>query len=131
LTTAVIGVVFLVSLLGEHPLTLAGAQSWQPHRAEVVTALYRDEPAARRAFRVSALGWGLGLVAEAALRVPLIYVLPLQIAVGLSTTLMIATMVGLAVWNAVYISRAARRHPALSVLLPGPRRENSMSRTRR
>ncbi|WP_433781396.1 VC0807 family protein [Actinomycetospora sp. CA-101289] len=118
-TTAVIGAVFLVSLVGEHPLTLAGAQSWTPHRAEELAALYRTRPAARRAFRVSALGWGLGLVAEAALRVPLIYLLPLEVAVGASTAMMIVAMAGLAVWNGAYITRAARREPALSVLLPG------------
>ncbi len=119
-TTATIGAVFLASLLGEHPLTLAGAQSWQPHRARALEVLYRSRPAARRAFRGSALGWGTGLVAESVLRVPLIYVLPLDVAVGASTALMIVTMAALAVWNAVYIMRAARRDPALSVLLPGP-----------
>jgi len=39
--------------------------------------------------------------------------------VGLSTAMMIVAMAGLAVWNAVYFTRAARRNPALSVLLPG------------
>lgn len=120
-TTATIGAVFLASLLSEHPLTLAGAQTWRPHQAQALDALYHTMPGVRRAFRISALGWGLGLGAEAVLRVPLIYVLPLHVAVGASTALMITTMVALAVWNAVYITRAARRDPALSVLLPGAR----------
>jgi hypothetical protein len=118
-TTAVIGAVFLVSLFGDHPLTLSAAQTWRPARAERLGELYRTEPAARRAFRVSAFGWGTGLLAESALRVPLIYLLPVDVMAGLSTVLMIAAMAGLAVWNAVYITRAARRTPALSVLLPG------------
>lgn len=121
-TTAMIGAVFLASLLGEHPMTLTGAQTWKPHQAQALDVLYRTEPDARRAFRISALGWGIGLVAEAALRIPLIYLLPLDIAVGVSTALMITAMVAIAVWNAVYITQAARRSPALSVLLPGPRR---------
>lgn len=121
-TTATIGAVFLASLLGEHPMTLAGAQAWKPHQAQALGALYRSEPGARRAFRVSSLGWGLGLVTEAVLRIPLIYLLPVEIAVGASTVLMIIAMVAIAVWNAVYVSRAARRDPALSVLLPGARR---------
>jgi hypothetical protein len=118
-TTATIGGVFLVSLLGEHPLTLAGAQAWRPREAGALEALYRDEPGVRRAFRVSALGWGAGLVGEAVLRVPLISLLPLDVAVGASTALMIVAMVGLAAWNALYVTRAARHDPALSVLLPG------------
>lgn len=117
--TAAIGAVFLVSLLGERPLTLSAAQTWRPARAERLGELYRTEPAARRAFRASALGWGAGLLAESALRVPLVYLLPVDVMAGLSTVVMIAAMAGLAVWNAVYITRAARRTPALSVLLPG------------
>lgn len=119
-TTAVIGAVFLISLFGEHPLTLSAAQTWRPTRAGRLGDLYRAEPAARRAFRISALGWGSGLLAESALRVPLIYLLPVDVMAGLSTALMIIAMAGLAVWNAVYITRAARRTPALSILLPGP-----------
>lgn len=121
-TTATIGGVFLASLLGEHPLTLAGAQAWTPHRARALETLYRTEPAARRAFRISALGWGAGLVGEAVLRIPVIYLLPVDVAVGVSTAMMIAAMAGVAVWNAVFITRAARHDPALSVLLPAPRR---------
>lgn len=117
-TTAMIGVVFLVSLLGERPLTLSAAQTWRPGQARRLAELYRAEPAARRAFRVSALGWGAGLVGEAALRVPLAWLLPADVMMGLSTVMMITVMAGLAIWNAAYITRAARQTPALSVLLP-------------
>ncbi len=117
-TTAMIGVVFLISLLSDRPLTLSAAQTWKPARAERLAELYRSEPAARRVFRVSALGWGAGLLGEATLRVPLVYLLPVNVMVGLSTAMMIIAMAGLAIWNAVYITRAARRAPALSVLLP-------------
>jgi hypothetical protein len=117
-TTAMIGAVFLVSLLGERPLTLSAAETWRPAQAQRLAELYRTEPAARRAFRVSALGWGAGLLGESALRVPLVYLLPVDVMVGLSTAMMIAAMAGLAGWNAVYITRAARRTPALSILLP-------------
>lgn len=129
-TTAVIGVVFLVSLLGDHPLTLAGAQTWKPYEARDLGALYRSEPGVRRAFRVSALGWGLGMVGESVVRIPMVYLLPLSVAVGASTALMIAAMAGLVVWNAVYVARAARRDPALTVLLPGGRRTGTTQRNR-
>jgi hypothetical protein len=117
-TTGLLGMVFLASLVGRRPLALAAAQASKPGQAEALDRLYRAEPSGRRAFRVSTLGWGLGLVGEAAIRVPLLYLLPLKVMVGLSTALMIAAMGGLAVWNAVYIIRAARRHPPLRILLP-------------
>jgi hypothetical protein len=120
--TAMLGSVFLLSLLGDHPLTLAAAETWQPSRAAHLGELYRSEPAGRRAFRVSAFGWGAGLLAESVVRVPLVYLLPVDVMVGLSTALMIAAMVAIAIWNAVYITRAARRTPALGVLLPRPPR---------
>ncbi|MFT4294493.1 MAG: VC0807 family protein [Micropruina sp.] len=116
--TALIGVVFLLSLLGGTPLTLAATQHWRPDRAARITALYRDDPQVRRAFRVSTAGWGLGMLGESAVRVPLVFLLPVDVMVGLSTALMIATMAGLFIWNAVYITRAARRTPALDMLLP-------------
>lgn len=47
-----------------------------------------------------------------------IFLLPVDVMVGLPTALMIAAMAALAIWNGVYISLAARRTPALSILLP-------------
>jgi len=107
--TAGVGLVFLVSLLTARPLTLSAFQTWKPAEAEEMGELYRTVPAARRIFRVSSLVWGLGLLAEAAVRVPLVYLLPLDVAVGASTGLMVVTMVGLSVWNGVYATRARRR----------------------
>lgn len=127
-TTTVLGSVFLASLAGDHPLTLDGAQAWRPRRAEELVQLYRSEPAARRAFRVSTLGWGLGLLGEAISRIPVIYLLPVDVAVGVSTVWMILAIALIAGWNAVYIARAARRTPALALLIPGgprPRRKDS------
>jgi hypothetical protein len=121
-TTAMIGAVFLISLFSERPLTLSAAQTTRPTQAQRLAELYRGEPAARRAFRVSALGWGIGLLGEAVLRAPLVYLLPVDLMMGLSTAMMIVTMAGLATWNAAYITRAARRTPALSILLPARNR---------
>ena len=117
-TTAMIGAVFLVSLLSERPLTLLAAQTWRPRQAQRLAELCKGEPAVRHAFRVSALGWGIGLLGEAVLRVPLVFLLPVDVMVGLSTAMMIAAMAGLAGWNAAYITAAARRTPELSILLP-------------
>lgn len=123
-TTAVIGLVFLSSLVGRRPLTLSAAQSWRPGHGEELERLYQDVPAGRRAFRVSTLGWGLGMLTEAVLRIPLIYLLPIEVMVGLSTALMITAMAALTLWNAVYIGSAVRREPALRVLLPQSMRDH-------
>ncbi len=116
--TATIGAMFLLSLASRQPMTLSAAQSWKPGRAAELDELYRSVPAARRAFRVSTMGWGVGLMAESLLRIPMIAVLPIDWAVGLSTLWMAVGMAGLGIWNAVYIARAARRTPELHPLLP-------------
>lgn len=117
--TATIGVTFLASLLGENPLTLSAAQTWKPHQAAELDVLYRREPAARRAFRVSAFGWGVGLLAESLLRIPLVWLLPIHWAVGLSTAWMITAMAVLTIWNIGYMLHAAHHAPELRPLLPG------------
>ena len=118
-TTGLLGAVFLASLAGRRPLTLAAAEASQPGRADALRALYETEPAGRRAFRLSALVWGLGLLGESLVRVPLVYLLPVDVMVGLSTALMIGAMAALAVWNIAYMLRAAGRHPELGILVPG------------
>lgn len=119
--TALIGIVFLLSLLGREPLTLASSRAWNPGRADRLAALYRSDEGVRRALRVTTLGWGMGLVGESALRVPLVYLIPVDVMVGLSTALMIVAMAGLALWTAAYLLRAARKTPALRILLPAQR----------
>ncbi|MFT4227221.1 VC0807 family protein [Micropruina sp.] len=116
--TVTIGAMFLLSLASRQPMSLSAAQSWKPGRAVELGELYRTVPAARRAFRVSTVGWGVGLVAESLLRIPMVAVLPIDWAVGLSTLWMAVGMAGLGIWNAVYIARAARRTPELHPLLP-------------
>ncbi|MHC1562929.1 hypothetical protein ACR9E3_28555 [Actinomycetospora sp. C-140] len=66
----------------------------------------------RRLFRVSALVWGLGLGIESVARIPLVYALPVEVMVGVSAALLIATNAGLAVWNVVYGIRQGRRATA-------------------
>lgn len=108
-TTAAVGTAFLVTTAWGLPLTLAAAQRWNPERAAEITAQYRSSPPVRRAHRVSSVVWGVGLVTEAAVRVPLVFLLPISVMVGLSTAMMVTTIGGLVVWNARYAARAARR----------------------
>jgi hypothetical protein len=63
-------------------------------------------------FRRSAIVWGVGLLLEAALRIPLIYLLPIDVMVGLSTGMMVAVIVGLSIWNGWYGQRAGAKAKA-------------------
>lgn len=118
-STALLGALFLLSLATRRPFALAAAQASRPSEAEALEHLYRAQPAGRRTFRISTLVWGAGLLGEAVTRVPLVYLLPVDVMVGLSTALLIGTMATLAGWNIVYVLRAADRHPELRTLLPG------------
>ncbi|GAA4932622.1 hypothetical protein EV188_103738 [Actinomycetospora succinea] len=107
--TAFVGIVFLASLFAGKPLTLSAFQTWQPRGAAEMEELYRTLPPIRTMFRRSAVVWGVGLLLEATLRIPLIYLLPIDVMVGLSTGMMVATIVGLSIWNAWYGRRAGAK----------------------
>jgi hypothetical protein len=111
-TTAAIGIAFLVSITMGRPLTLAAAKSWTPGGAAELEHLFRTNPAAKHAFDVSALVWGIGLLAESLVRIPLVYALPVDVMVGLSTAIMITVVSALAIWNARYTARVQRRAEA-------------------
>jgi hypothetical protein len=107
--TGGVGLVFLASLFAARPLTFAALESWQPAKAAELGAMWDHAPGVRRVFRVSAIVWGVGLLTEAALRIPLIYALPIDVAVGVSTGMLVTAFVALGVWNGIYASRAERR----------------------
>jgi hypothetical protein len=104
--TALVGLVFLASLFFGKPLTLSAFQTWQPKEAAEMEGFYRTLPPIRRMFRRSAVVWGIGLLLEAIVRIPLIYLLPIDVMVGLSTAMMVTVIVGLSVWNGWYGKRA-------------------------
>ena len=104
--TALVGLVFLASLFFGKPLTLSAFQTWQPKEAAEMDGFYRTLPPIRRMFRRSAVVWGVGLLLEAIVRIPLIYLLPIDVMVGLSTAMMVTVIVGLSVWNGWYGKRA-------------------------
>lgn len=107
--TTGVGLVFLASLLATRPLTFAALKSWQPVMAAEIDALWDTVPGVRRSFRLCTVVWGLGLLVEAGLRIPVIYVLPLDVAVGASSAMQVAVLVGLGVWNVMYWIRVRRR----------------------
>ena len=123
IVTGAVGLVFLGSVLWGTPLSLAASQSFQPARRDEIRRTYETEPLARHGHRVSSTVWGLGLLAEALVRVPLIYLLPISVMVALSEVLSIAVTAGLVAWNVWYVRRlgareAAERAATGSVVLP-------------
>ncbi len=109
LITGAVGMVFLVTALrGRRPLTLSALQSFAPDKADAFAEAYRTDPDVRHGFRLTSTVWGAGLLAEALLRIPLVYLLPVDIGVGASEALLVATFAILIVWNGWYMRRAAR-----------------------
>ncbi|KUL26512.1 VC0807 family protein [Actinoplanes awajinensis] len=106
---AVIGVLFLVTAFrGTKPLTLSAQQSFMPAKAEELAAAYASSADVRRGHRVASVVWGGGLLAEAVLRVVLVFLLPVDVMVGLSTGLTVVTFGLLIAWNGRYVARRER-----------------------
>lgn len=101
----IIGSLFLISLATQRPLTLIAFQTWRPHDADALGRSYQNDVRVRRVFRRAAWVWGIGMLLEAVLRLPVIYLVPLNIAVGASTALMVAVIGSLAAWTAVVTAR--------------------------
>ena len=105
LITACIGAVFLITSAGRRPLTLTALQSFAPARAEALAHQFTHDATARRGFRLAAVVWGCGLLVEAVARIPLVYVLPMPVAVAATEALLLLTIAALAVWTAWYLRR--------------------------
>lgn len=113
--SAVVGSLFLVTAWrGDKPLTLSAQQSFVPSKAAELAAEYATNAGVRHGHRVASTVWGGGLLAEAALRAVLVYLLPVDVMVGLSTGLTVLTFVLLIGWNARYIA-ARRGAPAVAL----------------
>jgi hypothetical protein len=103
--TGVLGLLFLCFAVAGRPLTLAATQSWGPERAVAMAELHRTVPAVRHGHAVASTVWGVGLLAEALLRVLLVYLLPISVVVGLCTALVVAVLGSLTVWTLWYVRR--------------------------
>jgi hypothetical protein len=105
---SLIGGLFLASLATKRPLTLIAFQTWRPRDADALAQAYQDDSAVRRVFRRAAWVWGIGMLLEAALRLPLIYLVPLSVSVGVSAAFSVMVIGGLAMWTAVVTARLPR-----------------------
>ncbi len=66
------------------------------------------EPGVRHTFRALTLVWGAGLLLEALLRAPLVYLLPVDTMVGLSGGLQAAAIILLLAWSVRYVRQRRR-----------------------
>lgn len=117
---AVIGSLFLATAFRGRPLTLAAQQSFQPRRAAELAEAYATSPDVRHGHRVAALVWGGGLLTEAVVRVVLVYLLPIDVMVGVSTALTVVTFAILIAWQARYLAAHARTTATASSTEAGP-----------
>jgi hypothetical protein len=107
--TGAVGLTFVVTSLLGRPLTFAAMQSFSPSRAESLAQRYRDDPRVRHGYRLTSWVWGIGLLLEAALRVPLVFLLPIDVMVAVSQAMMIAAFALLIAWTSWYVRRATAR----------------------
>ncbi|ANN17605.1 hypothetical protein SD37_19430 [Amycolatopsis orientalis] len=109
--TATAAIVLLVSCFGRAPMLLVAvrAGSSAAKRAEL-DRLTGEIPALRRAFTRMSAVWGVALLLEAAVRVPLVYTLPADVMNALSVVLLIAVIGGLSLWSVRYAGKIQERH---------------------
>ena len=103
--TFVAGVAFLVSCLIGKPLIYYAALRMQPAKEAEFAEQWETSAGFRHAFTVMSVVWGSGLLAESLLRIPLVFVLPVEVMVTVSTAMIITAFVLLTVWTKWYIGR--------------------------
>lgn len=109
-TTALIGAAFLVSTAIGKPLIYVSAQrGMSAEAAAAFRERYRTSPPMRRVIGTLSIIWGAGLCAEAALRVVLVYHLPIPTMVWLSTVMTVVTFGALIAITMAVVRRARAR----------------------
>ncbi|MGV9308972.1 VC0807 family protein [Nonomuraea sp. NPDC004354] len=111
-TTAVVGVIFLGTVIAGRPAAFAVAKRFGAEDTETAArwdVLYAAEPRFRRVYVVMTLVWGVAMLAESAARLPLVYLLPTDVMVTVSTVMLLGTMALLGLWSAWYGKRGELR----------------------
>ncbi|HWE92241.1 MAG TPA: VC0807 family protein, partial [Pseudonocardiaceae bacterium] len=107
--TGLLAAAFLISAVIGKPLVYYAARRFAGERAAEMEARYAASPGMRRGVRLSSVIWGVGLLTEAIVRIPLAYSLPVSTMAGLSQVLMIGTIGTLMTVNIVVMRRGIRR----------------------
>lgn len=110
--TVIVGAAFLISTVVGKPMTyLAARKAVSMRGPAALTELesqYDAVPAMRRTYRLLAVMWGIGLLAEAVVRVMLAYQLPVSVMAWLSSVLMLAVM-GPMIAVTIFVAKRADR----------------------
>lgn len=115
--TGAAALVLLASCLGRTPLLLVVVREGANEaKRQEIDRLCAEIPAFRNAFRRMTVVWGVVLLAEAVLRVPLVYLLPVDAMIGLSIVLLAVVVVALSAWTSWYAGRVHARHAAADSL---------------
>ena len=108
LTSFLAGLFFLGSCAVHRPMAYSAAQRFAgPAGATELRARYAD-PLVRRRYYLSSLVWGGGLLLESLLRIPLVFLLPFNLAVAGSNVLMVVTYTVLITWTIRSLKHTAR-----------------------
>jgi len=104
------GIWFLVSARGRHPAALVFARPLMEHVKlfghRSWDDLWDSEPQFRRIWRVATVMWGIGLLADAAVRLAISYLLPIDVVPAIGGFLYPVTFVVLQVAGNIYFTRA-------------------------
>ena len=113
--TGVFGLVCLISLLAPKPVMFYFGRQFaslgDPARAAAFDDLWQY-PQFRTVQRNLTLGWGLGYLAEAAVRIAATFVLPIGVFLIVSPVMAFGVTIGLIAWTMAYARRASRRGAA-------------------
>lgn len=104
-STGIAGILFLGTCVAGRPMLWHAAARFRPAARAELDRRWRSVPAFRHAFRVLTVVWGVGLLAEAAVRVVVAYTFPVDTAAGLSQLLRFATIGLLALWTLTAVKR--------------------------
>lgn len=106
--TGVIGLVLLASLLAQRPLLFqfaqqfAGDSSWWEQR-------WRQAPAFRSTLRTITAVWGGVMLVDALLRLPVVFLMPVDTGAAVSPLILLVALIGLPIWTRSYIVASRRK----------------------
>lgn len=110
--TGLAGLIFLGTAVARQPMIFTVVRRTQgrtPRARAELDRRWAAEPAFRRTLTVMTCVWGVGLLAEAVIRIPMIYLLPVDAATGLSGLMQAGTFVLLTLYTVVHRRLATRR----------------------
>jgi hypothetical protein len=110
--SALIGIYIIATTFGAHPINYEAIRSigsdGDPIRAQAFDACWTESPRFRAALRTSAIGWGLAFLADAILRVVIVYKYPFDRAAWLSNVPHFAAIIVLIAFSAA-MGRVTKR----------------------